>query len=227
MNRNKIITAIIPFILLLFSGNALAQDAVKPDVNNGIVTIRNNFQIFPVGKLGNSIYLNKKRLLTRPNLILKDIIEIFDGHAVYGMDEVGEQELEYLGNTNITFEKIAKGYFQITNEKKRKKIVRVNPADQIQVLLPNSNTATGLVHNGKNKAAFFHIFKGDTVQSDDGKSNYQYTFKIHIIRSTDDDSTTLNETVSDFSPRLKLKWLKTNLLQYELSNGFVKSFRIN
>jgi len=227
MNWNNTIKIIISLILFLFYGNIFAQEADQPELNEGLVTIRNDYQIFPIGKKGNSIYLNKKRLLTRPNLILKDIIQVFEGHVVYGISEAGEHELEYIGNSKVRFIKMATGYYQIIGKKRKKKIIRVNPVDQIQILLPRSNTASGLVFNGENKAAFFHIYRGDTIESDDGKLNYQYTFKIHIIRSTDDDITTLDETVSDFSPRLKLKWLKPNLLQYQLSNGTEKDFRIN
>lgn len=208
-------------------GNVLAQESEQSEINEGIVTIRNDYQIFPVGQKGNSIYINKKRLLTRPNLILKDILEVFGGHIVYGRSEDVQHELEFIGPASVRFEKLAKGYYQIIDANRKKKLIRVNPADQIQILLPRSNTASGLVFNGENIAAFFHIFKGDTVESDDGKQNYQYTFKIHIIRSTDDDITTLNETVSDFNPRLRLKWLKANLLEYQLSNGVVKNLRIN
>ena len=227
MNWNNTVKFTISLILFLMCGNVLAQDSEQPEINEGIATIRNDYQIFPVAKKGNSIYINKKRLLTRPNLVLKDIVEVFEGHVVYGLSEDGQPELEYIGLPSVKFKKIAKGYYQITNEKRKKKLIRVNPADQIQILLPRSNTASGLVFNGENKAAFFHIFRGSTVESDDGKQNYQYTFKIHIIRSTDDDITTLNETVSDFNPRLKLKWLKANLLEYQLSNGVIKNLRIN
>ena len=227
MNWNNTIKIIISLILFLFCGNIFAQDVDQPVLNEGIVTIRNDYQLFPLGKKGNSIYFNKKRLLTRPNLILKDIIQVFEGHVAYGITEAGEQKLEYIGNSDANFFKIATGYYQFIDENRQKKLIRINPADQIQILLPRSNTASGLVFNGENKAAFFHIYKGDTIESDDGKLNYQYTFKIHIIRSTDDDITTLDETVSDFNPRLKLKWLKANLLQYQLSNGTVKDFRID
>ena len=217
-------------LLLVFAWSAVAETETNQKKTstpiNGVLTFRENFQIFPVGKQGNTIYFNETKILSKPDLTMHDAIGLFDGYVYYGTNGKNEPVLGFEGDPQISFNALEGGYCTLATPKRQKKIVRIGPKKRIQILLPNSNTAAGLVYNGFEKAAFFHIYKGETVETEEGNFRYQYTFKIHIVRSREDETVTLRNTVTGFSPNLKLKWIDRHRLQYQLSNGRVNSISI-
>ena len=216
----KRIKFIVPTVIsLLFAFAILAQTAEKSENNNnGIKEIKPGFQVFPDGKLGNTLYANKKKLVTREDLILRDVVEAPEGHVYYGVNELDEGVLGYAGSETTEFTELEGGFYALVTSEGKRRLYRISSKNVIQDLLPRSNTANGLVYNKVNKAAFFHITKGETIETDDGRQRYQYTFKIHIVKDGIDTVTHLPETVSDFRSRLRMKWINRNTLQYTLSN---------
>lgn len=211
------------FLLLMLVGSAISETNTNEEntgtLENGVLTIRDEFQIFPVGKKGNTIYFNNTKIVSKPDLVLHDAISLFDGYVYYGTNEENESILGFEGNPEISFAAIDGGYYGMITPEGQKKILRISPQKTVQVLLPSFNTTSGLVFNGFKKAAFYHIYKGETVETEDGSLKYQYTFKIHIVRSNEDEIDTLHKMVTDFSPSLKLKWMNKDRLQYRLSDG--------
>ncbi len=220
------------FLIIVCIGvsSSFAQTAIPTSPHGsaikGVLTIRDDFQIFPIGKVGNTIYYKNTKIISKPKLVMHDAIKIFGGVVYYGSYEAGESVMGFEGNPKVSFTTLNGGFYALRTPEKRKKLLRVDPKNKIQVLLPRSNTASGLAYNGADKAAFFHIYNGETVEMKDGRLNYRYTFKIHIVRSDVDELDTLRQMVNDFSPRLKLKWVKKDQLQYQLSNGQKKVITI-
>ncbi len=216
----KRIKFIVPtMISLLFAFALLAQTSEKSENDNdGIKEIKPGFQVFPDGKMGNTLYADKKKLVTREDLILRDVVEAPEGYVYYGVNELDEGVLGYTGSETTEFSEIEGGFFTLVTAEGKRRLYRINPNNKIQDLLPRSNTASGLVYNNADKAAFFHITKGETIETDDGRQRYQYTFKIHIVKDGVDKVTHLPETVSDFRSRLRMKWINRDTLQYTLSN---------
>ena len=201
-----------------------AQEEEAQNLRNGILTIRGNFQIFPVGKIGNTLYVNNTRIVSKPKLVLQDAIRLFGGYIYYGIDGEGEPILGFEGNPAESFRAVKGGFYTAKAPSRQRKILRIAPDNRIQILLPSSNTATGIVYNGFDKAAFYHIYKGEVVETKEGETQYQYTFRIHIVRSNEKDIVTLRERVVDYRPNLKLQWVERNRLQYRLSSGDTRTF---
>jgi hypothetical protein len=205
---------------ILFAFALLAQTAEKSENDlNGIKEIKPGFQVFPDGKLGNTLYADKKKLISREDLVLKDVLAAPEGYVYFGVNEVEEGVLGYVGPEKAEFKELEGKYYSLLTSDGKRLLYQVTSKNEIQNLLPRSNTASGLVHNKENKAAFFHITKGETIETEEGKERYQYTFKIHIVRDRNERVTHLSETVSDFRSRLRMRWLNKNTLQYILSNG--------
>ena len=217
--RIKWVSLIIAFSLL-FSVTALAQtDEKSQNSSNGIKEIGAGFQVFPEGKLGNTLYKEGKKIISRKDLILRAVTDAPEGFVYYGTNEAGENILGYVGSNTTVFSALEGGYYELSAESGKRKLYRLMAGNKIQNLLPTSNTATGLVYNQVDKAAFYHITKGETVEAEDGKLRYQYTFRLHVVRNNEPGIIHLPETVSDFKPKLKLNWIDQNTLQLTLSNN--------
>ena len=76
-----------------------------------------------------------------------------------------------------------------------------------------------MAYNQVDKAAFYHISKGETIELEDGTLKYQYTFKIHIADRAINKIYSLPNTITDFYYRLKLDWIDPNTLRYTLLSG--------
>ncbi len=205
---------------LLFSLTALAQSEEKSQNSiNGIKEIGTGFQVFPEGKLGNALYKEGKKVVSREDLILQAIAEAPDGFVYCGTNESEELVLGYTGSNTTVFNALDGGYYELIAKSGKRKLYRLTAEHEIQNLLPRSNTAGGLVYNQEDKAAFYHITKGETVEAENGKLRYQYTFRIHIVRDNDPRVIHLPETISDFKSKLTLNWIDRNTLQFTLSDN--------
>lgn len=224
MKKTGLLTVCFVFCFLYLC--ALAQTIEKSEnINDGIKELGSGFQVFPVNKPGNTLYKDKKKIISRENLILKDIVESPDGYVYYGVSEQGEDQLGYVGAPGSRFEKIDGEFYSLVAENGKKKLYWINGDEQIQNLLPTSNTATGLVYNKEEKAAFYHITKGETIETEEGV-RFQYTFRIHVLKMDTGRVVDLPETVSDFRSRLVLNWADRNTLEYTLSTGRKESIVI-
>jgi len=200
---------------------AETQDAAqKIAAKDGIVRLNDHFMIFPENKPGNSVYIDKKKLLSRDDLTLVDIVEAPDGYIYRGLDGSGRSVLGFKGDPDAQFLQLQGGFYQlITGKNTKKKLYWVNGAGQIEDMLPGRNTGAGLVFNGVDKAAFYHIAKGETVVTEAGRERYQYTFKIHIADTNDHSIRQLPVTIKDFRLKLLLEWMDENTIKYTLDNG--------
>lgn len=207
-------------ISLCLVSSLLAQTTEKSEnIINGVVEIKPGFQIFPVGKLGNTLYMQGKKLVSQENIVLYDVVEGPEGYVYCGIDENETAILGFVGPDTVEFTQLEGGYYQLVTADRKRKLYRVINKNEIQNLLPRSNTANGLVYNNIDKAAFFHISKGETIEMDDGTERYQYTFKIHIVKDDDPRIVNLPDTITDFRSRLKLDWVDQNTIQSTLSNN--------
>jgi hypothetical protein len=207
-------------IVLLLSLTSLAQtDEKSQNSIEGIKQIGPGFQVFPDGKLGNTLYKDGKKIISRPDLVLHSVIDTLDGYIYYGINEADEPVLGYAGSEKTVFTALEGGYYELVAESGKRKIYRLTGEGAIQNLLPKSNTASGLVYNQTDMAAFFHITKGETIEVEEGQLKYQYTFRIHVVKDKDLKVIHLPETVSDFKPKLRLNWIDQNTLQFTLSNN--------
>lgn len=226
MARLLILSAVIYLVTASFSVTWAQTEEKKESELQGVLKISEEFQIFPAGKFGNTIYRNNKRLVSKKDLILQDIVEAPEGNVYYGKDEAGQAVFEYIGNKQTKFIHLEGGFYQLISSQGINKIFRLAPNHKIQDLLPRYKTASGLVFNQVDKAAFSHIAKGEEIETDEGKLLYQYTFKIHIAKINTAKIIHLPEAINDFDPRLKLKWLDNDTLQYTLSSGETVSMKI-
>ncbi len=207
-------------LIILLSVSSLAQtDEKSQNSVGGIKEIGSGFQVFPDGKPGNTLYQNGKKIVSHQDLTLHFATEAPDGFVYFGTDEADEPVLGFAGNDDATFNALDGGYYELIANDGKRKLYRLSGDSSIQNLLPKSNTASGLVYNQIDKAAFYHITKGETIEAEDGKLKYQYTFRIHVVKDGDSKVVHLPETVSDFKPKLRLNWIDQNTLQFTLSNN--------
>ncbi len=220
------------FLLLILMSVSISGAETLPDEGSvtpadGILKLNNQFSIFPDNKLGNSVYLNKKRLVSRDDLTMVDIVQAPDGYIYHGLDENGSSVLGFSGNEDAKFIQLPGGfYYLVTDKNSKKKIYWISGNRKIEDLLPRRNTGSGLVFNGSDKAVFYHIAKGETIETEEGKERYQYTFKIHIANTETRSVRHLPLSVTDFSLRLRLEWTDENTIKYTLSNGQAETVSI-
>lgn len=199
----------------------------KASPADGIVRLNDHFMIFPDNKPGNSIYVDKRKLLSRDDLTMVDFIEAPEGYIYHGLDKNGNSVLGFTGDPDVKFIQFKGGFYQlITPKSAKKKLYWLNGDRKIEDMLPRRNTGTGLVFNGVDKAAFYHIAKGETVVTEDGRERYQYTFRIHIADLKTHQVRHLPVSVNDFRAKLKLEWMDENTIKYTLDNGQVETIAI-
>lgn len=216
------------FLFSLFTPGTYAEEKEKSSLDkSGILELRGEYKIFPYNKPGNTVYYKEKKLISKENISIQDIIEVAEGIVYLGIDEAGEMVLSFAGDPEVEFELLEGGFYRLKDRKNGlSKLFRVDLNGQIKDLLPKSKTASGLAYNGKNKAAFFHIAKGELIEFEDGRSRYQYTFRIHIVRAGSSIIRTLQEPVKDFSIKLSLRWKNPNTLHVVLGNGEKKVYHL-
>jgi len=204
-------------------------DTTGSATRGGIVKIKDKFQIFPENRLGNTLYLKNKKLVSKENLILEDVVEAPDGHIYRGTDENQNTILGYTGDPNAQFLSMEKGFYQLNTNSEgivRRRLYWVNNKKEIIEILPQYKTTGGLVHNQADKAVLYHIAKGENVVTAEGKEVYQYSFRLHIINTKTGDIRHLPETILDFSPKLRLGWSDKDTVQYFLSNGTKETIKV-
>lgn len=223
---------LILFFAILFLNIPLSAAETNPAEEStspadGIIRLQEHFKIFPDNKPGNSIYYDNKKLLSRDDLIMIDIVEAPEGFIYHGLDESGSSILGYTGNPEVKFIPLQGGFYQlITGRNAKKKLYWINGDQKIEDLLPKRNTGTGLIFNGVDKAVFYHIAKGETIELEDGKERYQYTFRIHIANTQTRKVRHLPITVKDFYLKLRLEWMDENTIRYTLGNGQIETVAI-
>ncbi|MBT7892083.1 MAG: hypothetical protein HN580_23910 [Deltaproteobacteria bacterium] len=226
MTMIKYLNLLVWCVLSTFLLSTVVTQAVTASESqaNGIVKLNDRFQIFPDSKLGNTIYLNNKKLVSRGDLTLIDIVAAPEGYVYHGLDENGNSVLGYTGDQDAKFIQLPGGLYQlILSSIRKKKIYWINGKRQIEDLLPRRNTGTGLVYNNVDKAAFYHIAKGETIETEDGKERYQYTFRLHVVNTQTYKVMHLPISIKDFSLKLRLEWMDEDTIKYTLSNGQIET----
>jgi len=201
---------------------APADAAPKPNLTE----LKGDYQIFPAGRMGNSLYHKKKRIFTRQELSVRAILSLKQGLVVYGVNQDGKDQLALVSDDDkVKLEPLSGGFYKLTAKGGVTKILRVFEQETIQDLLPRSNTAGNFVFNGEDKGAFTHITGGEQIETPEGKLRYQYSFKLHVVKADKEKITNLAMVVTAYSPRLSLRWSKKNQLQF--TNGEGKIERVN
>jgi len=222
----KNVNLLLLFVLstLLLSTGLITTVAASGSQADSIVKLNARFQIFPGNKLGNTIYLNNKKLVKRDDLAMIDVVEAPEGYIYHGLDEGGNSVLGYTGDQDAKFIPLPAGlYHLLLGNNGKKKIYWINGKRQIEDLLPRRNTGTGVVYNNVDKAVFYHIAKGETIETEDGRERYQYTFRLHVINTQTYKVMHLPKTIKDFSLRLRLEWMDEDTIKYTLSDGKVET----
>ena len=216
---------LLALIIIAISAGAQTETQIEK-VKDGILKVGDRFNIFPVNKLGNTIYLDNKKLVSKVGLIMVDLTEAHNGFIYHAKNENDESILGYAGNEHAKFTALDGGYYQLITKEGGSKIYRINSDDVIQNLLPRYKTSGGLVYNNSDKAAFFHIARGENIETEDGKLRYLYTFKIHIAKINEPDVIHLPLSISDYAAKLRMIWLDEETLQYSLSDGSINRIQI-
>lgn len=215
------------FLVLIFTFGfsllCLAQAPVENLPEKGLVTLYEDYQIFPANRLGNSLYFKKKRIFSRQELIVRDIYKLDEGAIIYATSATKDRELELYGPEDASMTKLDGGFYalKIGSEKK---LVRIYKDDTIQDLLPKSRTPDGLVVNEKGDAVFSHITSSEMLEND-GKKSYVYGYKIHFVFK-DEKRVTHNSTVYKSTDLpLQIKWVNDTQVELQVFEG--EPVRIN
>ena len=218
---------VMSFLLFAFSVCAQTESQVQEEnIRDGVLTIKNRYQIFPVNRLGNTIYVNNKKLESKSGLVMVDVVKAPGGFIYHAKDEAEQSILGFTGDENAKFKSLDGGFYLLSTKESGNKIYRLNSVNIIQNLLPRYKTAGGLVYNNSDKAAFFHIAKGENIETEDGKLRYLYTFRIHIAKIDEPEVINLTLSISDYSPNLRMTWIDEETLQYSLSDGSIDRITI-
>lgn len=223
----KTLVLFISLSLLLMNGSLWAEKKNDEGNRDGVAVINEKFKIFPIDKVGNSVYLNDKKIFSDKELTLKTIREVPSGFVYVASNEAGDFQLGFTGEESSKFKNLNEGFYFLKTSKWKSKIFKISKEGGIIDLLPRSNTASGLVSNGKGKAVFSHITKGETIETDEGKQRYQYTLKLHVFSEKTEKVRHLKELIENFSANLSLKWVDENHVEYKLSDNQTKIIRVN
>ena len=198
----------------------------QENIKDGVLTIKDRYQIFPVNRLGNTIYVDNKKLASQAGLAMIDLIEASGGFVYHAKDETEQSQLGFTGGEDAKFKALDGGFYLLSTKEFGNKIYRLNSDNLIQNLLPRYKTAGGLVYNNADKAAFFHISKGENIETEDGRLRYLYTFKIHVAKIEEPTVINLPLSISDYTPNLRMTWIDEETLQYSLSDGSIDRITI-
>jgi hypothetical protein len=221
--------SIIVMSCFLFTVSVYGQSELQEreeNIKGGVLTIKDRYQIFPVNRLGNTIYVDNKKLASQAGLAMIDLIETSGGFVYHAKDETEQSILGFAGEENAKFKALDGGFYLLSTKEFGNKIYRLNSDNMIQNLLPRYKTAGGLVYNNADKAAFFHISKGENIETEDGKLRYLYTFKIHVAKIEEPTVINLPLSISDYAPNLRMTWIDEETLQYSLSDGSIDRITI-
>lgn len=217
-NYNKILF-LFSIILILLSTIITARVLTVDEGHRGMVQLSNNYQIFPEDRIENAVYFNKKFLFSIKEVSILKVKEIFDGYIYLGKKEEDSFFLGYHSDHNFDFKQVADNYWQLTTKEYYTKIFRVNSSQEIEDILPLSKTGKGLVQNQQGTVAFYHIYSGKPLTTEEGANIYQYFFRIHILSQEDEERVTIKKDIFDTRPKLELTWISPTELSYQLSNG--------
>ena len=223
----KTFVLFVSLSLFLISSPLSATEKQEQESKDGVAIINEKFKIFPIDKVGNSVYLRDKKIFSDEGITLKMIRKVPSGFVYLALNETGDFQLGFVGESTSKFKDLGGGFYFLTTSKWKSKIFKVSATGEIMDLLPRSSTASGLVYNGKDQAVFSHIAKGETIETEDGKQRYQYTLRLHVLNVKTEKVNHLKELVDNFSVNLKLKWIDNNHVQYKLSDNQTKIIRVN
>ncbi len=220
---------LLSLLLVLFSWTLYAAEttiAAAPagPSPKGYVTLDEDYGIFPENRIGNSLYLKKKKIFTRQDLAIRDILNINDGLLYLGYDNQEEPQMGWFGPTGAEIKKLEGGFFSFKYGGK-KKLLRINAKGKIQDLLPRSSTPGNLLFNGKDKAVFTHITAGETIEVE-GKAKYIYTYKLHIVRNSAPKVQHLRGEYHSYDPKLNYLWIGPDELEVRFGEGEVRKLSI-
>jgi len=220
---HKLLLSCLSFVCLFAGPAAFAENQVDASVEqvSSIEELPGGFQIFPVALISNSLYKQKERIFSKPDLIIRGAIESKQGMFIWGEDEDGIRQGHWVAKdgTQLKLEPMGKYVFSVKLPAGLSRVFWTGPEGQLSDLLPHSNTAANFVVNNRKTGVFSHISGGTQLQTAEGKTVYRYSFKLHKVDVSTGEVTHLSKVYHALSPTLKLKWIRDNLLQV-LGSGF-------
>ncbi len=204
----------------LVSGNLFAESAPADNdaaPSSSIQELDKGYSIFPMARLGNSLYLKKKRIFTKQDLVIRAILPFNEGVIYYGVDAQEQPQMGWLGKEGIAIAPLEGGFYQLTNGTKRT-LLRLAPGGKIQDLLPKSSTPGNLVLSPDGKAAFSHIQEGQQID-EGGKVKYLYTFRVHIVRKDQEKIESLPDKFVTTGSKLRYEWADAKKLEVWQDDG--------
>lgn len=193
------------------------------EAKSPIVELKEGYQIYPAERLGNSLYHNKERIFSRQGFSIRGILPIKQGVMIWGHDAEDTKKMEFVEaeGQDGTLTALEGGCYKLQLKGGITRLYQLLANGEISDLLPASNTAGNLVYNGKDLIAFSHITGGQQIQNAEGKTLYQYSFKLHWVKLGKEDVAQLPKTYTGYSTELDLHWIKENQLQVTNGDGQV------
>ncbi|MGK5091701.1 hypothetical protein WDW89_06745 [Deltaproteobacteria bacterium TL4] len=200
------------------------------DKHRGVVWL-DKYQIYPENRLGNTLYSDKKLLVSDPNQMILEIMDIsgLEGLVyLYANQEtqMGIGLYDATATQRVEIKRVDDEFYEIRDRNTgTQKIFRIYQG-KLQSIFARSRTATQ-VTPAKRHVAFYHINSSKTVTNAEGIDQRIYSFRIHVLKRTESEPYTLPDTVDDTLPYLKLSWVNVNTLRYILSNGEAHDLILN
>ncbi|MEE2717900.1 MAG: hypothetical protein VX610_10780 [SAR324 cluster bacterium] len=185
-----------------------------------------NFQIYPIHRFGNALYLKQALLKRFPERSVRAALNIRDDRGVLALveEQDGSRKLELIRTADDQEGRLRRGrgeFYEFADYKAGiQQVFRIR-TDHIELLSPGIRTASGLTLNDKH-AVFYHISESQEVEVD-GQTKRRYTFRLHLVKRNAPGKVLLRKLrIEDTSARLRLGWRGPTILTATLSNGGIQ-----
>ncbi|MBI4082569.1 MAG: hypothetical protein HY423_08160 [Candidatus Lambdaproteobacteria bacterium] len=183
------------------------------------------YTVFPENRPDNGVYLNNRLLLSLPRQTIIQILPLpAEGRFAYlaraedGKVQFGASVLPADAPPRIVA--VSPGFYHAVltlGGVVYKKLYRVVQERSIVDLLPISRTADGMTAGPKG-VAFYHVATAED-KGPAGQSVKTFGIGLHLMLFAEDQVRHLNHGVVNTLPRLDLKWLDDQRLEYKLADG--------
>lgn len=216
------------FLFLLFPPVSLASEQLPSDqYHRGVVTY-GPYQIFPENRMGNSIYIENKLLLTLQGENILSVLPLpVEGRFVYlAKNSVGKNRVGAIldkSDPNPKITRVARGFFymlMVLDGVVYKKLYRVQ--NQVVVdLLPSSKTADGIAL-GKSGVVFFHVSAMEKLEN-----GTRFGMRLHFASFNGERLKSLDYNLFHSVPKLKLAWSDETQVQVTFGGGRTETISVS
>lgn len=210
-------------VLMLALPVLAAEKHAADEQHRGVVEM-GGYEIFPENREGNGVYLNHRMLFTQPGQAIVHLLPVYEGGRFTYLARSGDQ---YTLGVRLmpdepaprlrTYDEQIYHAVMVVDGVVFKKVYRVLDG-QIEDLLPAYRTADGLSQN-ESQIVFYHVA---TVRREEGQAP-QYGMRLHLVSLPNGRLRDLPSLVFNTEPSLRLLWVGSDLIQYNLEDGRVES----